>query len=251
MAAVLLCRGGTHCVPLPAPSWPSAQALTGTHQGHVSALHPCPSQAASSLTMQADCTCASWFRIAPETVPEAQRQATGSVSFSEVEDQNAWQPADGEAWQSDVGSCEGDRASQDKGGPCDDSEDPGVTELLQCSQSFCNALLCQVLQTGLACSGTCDQPGRLVRPQACASVHVLSVCCFGCMVEAMLCPAGRHDTQSRKHASPLWRFAAEMQHLHPWERYRYVSDSQLFSGQHLPFWRQKRALHTVSPGTCE
>ena len=71
----------------------------------------------------------------PETVPEAQHQATGSVSFSGVEEtQNAWQPADEEAWQLDAGSSEGgDRAPQDKGAPGDDADDQGVKELC-CAQ---------------------------------------------------------------------------------------------------------------------
>ncbi len=56
-----------------------------------------------------------------------------------------------------------------------------------------------------------------------------------CTVEAMLCPAGQRDTLSQRYASPLWRSAAEIQRLHPWERYKYVSDSQLYSGQHLPY----------------
>ena len=68
-----------------------------------------------------------------------------------------------------------------------------------------------------------------------------------CVMEAILCPAGQHDAQQWRHASPLWRSAAEMQRLHPWERYKYVSDSQLYSGQHLPNWRWKEGLHTVFP----
>ena len=173
----------------------------------------------------------------PEAVPEAQYQATGSVSFSEVEEaQNVWQPAGDEAWQSDAGSCkDGDRAPQDKGAPCDDSEDQGVNELLQCSQSPCNAWLGQVWQTGLAFVVVCGQPGHCVRPQAWASLLVLSGVALVCTVEAMLCPAGRRDTLSQRYASPLWRSAAEIQRLHPWERYKYVSDSQLYSGQHLPY----------------